>query len=75
MRVILKGLLVLILLAAALVFLVFFASLMFGFSFGVRIGDTNNFRALSRMEFSTILGTTVIVAFLSLVLLKSLRGS
>jgi hypothetical protein len=75
MRVILQVLLVLILLAAALVFLVFAASLMFGFGFGVRVGGTMYFRELSRIELMTILGTTVIVAFVSLVLLKSLRAS
>lgn len=75
MRVILKYLLVLILVADVFVFLVFVASLLLGFSFGVRIGGTMYASELSRMELMTIVGTTVIVGFVSLALLKSLRAS
>ena len=75
MRVILKGLLVLVLLADVFVFLIFVASLIFGFGFGVRVGGTMYYEELSRMEFITILGTTVILAFVSLALLKSLRAN
>jgi len=75
MRVILKGLLALVLLADVFVFLIFVASLIFGFGFGVRVGGTMYYEELSRMEFITILGTTVILAFVSLALLKSLRAN
>jgi hypothetical protein len=72
MNTILKYLLSLILLADLFVLLALIASSMFGFGFSVRIGRSNHFRELSRMELSTVLGITVIVGFVSLVLLKKL---
>jgi len=72
MNAFLKCLLILILLADALVLLALAASLMFGFSFGVRVGGGNDFREVSQMELRIVLGVTVTVALVSLVLLKRL---
>lgn len=73
MNAFLKGLLILILLGDVLVLLALVTSLMFGFSFGVRVGSGNDFREVSRMELTIVLGVAVTVALVSSVLLKRLR--
>jgi len=73
MNAFLKCLLILILLADVLVLLALVTSLMFGFSFGVRVAGGNVMREVSRMELTTVLGVTVFVAVVSLVLLTRLR--
>lgn len=74
MNAFLKGLLILILFGDVLVLLALVTSLMFGFSFGVRVGSGNVMREVSPTEFKIVLGFTVTVALVSLVLLKRLRG-
>ena len=66
MNTILKCLLVLILLADVPVLLALVTSLMFGFSFGVRVAGTNDFWEVSRMKLTIVLTITVFVAFASL---------
>lgn len=73
MSVILKCLLYLILVGDVLVLLALVASFIFGVSFGVRVANGNVFRALSQRELTTVFVITVIVAFVSLVLLNRLR--
>lgn len=73
MNAFLKCLLILILMVDGLVLIALVTSLMFGFSFGVRVGGGNVMREVSRMELTTVLGFTVTVALVSLVLLKRLR--
>jgi hypothetical protein len=73
MNAFLQCVLILILLAAVLVLLTLVASWTFGFSFGVRVGSGNNMREVSRMQLTIIPGVAVIVALVSLVLLKRLR--
>ena len=73
MNAFLKCLLILVLLADVLVLLALATSLMFGFSFGVRVGGGNVMREVSRMELTTVSGFTGTVALVSLVLLKRLR--
>jgi hypothetical protein len=73
MNAFLKSLLILILLADVLVLLALVTFLMFGFSFGVRVGGGSVMREVSPMELRIVFGFAVTVALLSLVLLKRWR--
>ena len=73
MNAFLRCVLILTLLADVLVLFALVTSLMFGFSFGVRVGSGNVMREVSRMETTIVLGVAVTVALLALVLLKKLR--
>jgi hypothetical protein len=62
-------LLSLVLLASVIVVLTVLAKFIFGFSFGVRQGDSNNFREFTQAQWATVLVIGLVVASASLVLL------
>ncbi len=72
MSTILSLVLVLIFIVSTLVVLVIAASFIFGFDFGVRVGDGNIIRQVSPAAITAVLALAVIIASVSLLLLKKL---